>query len=330
MFFSKLITFATAALLSLAMASPSYGYGSPNSFDKFIVPGNATKPEGVAIQPNSPYFYTASTTNGIVYRGHLNNPQMKPFINGPGVAGMTSGVGLHIHGSYLIVAGGSSGIVFTYNIHTRALVHRFSNHLASNETFLNDLAIHPKTGDVYISDSTKDTLWHIPGAALAPSDTIDIDLTSFVTLSPIINYAPGFNGNGIVFSDDSHVILGDSNDATLFSICLSTKSITPVDLHGGWLGGVDGLVYKKPYLFSVNGFHGNPSDPGTDYITVIKLANNGVSGNVVGNVTNPGLLKAPATIGLLPNEKEFLAVNFQGEADPPVLPYSLVRIPVEW
>ncbi|KAI5803727.1 hypothetical protein EDC01DRAFT_762647 [Geopyxis carbonaria] len=328
MFFSKLTALATASLLALTAASPSYG--SPKSINKFKLPGNTTKPEGVAIQPNSPYFYTASTTDGTIYRGHLNNPQMKPFINGSEVAGMVAGVGLHIHEPYLIVAGGPSGTVFTYNIHTRSLVHRFSNHLAANETFLNDLAIHPESGDVYISDSTKDILWKIPGTSLAPSDTTDIDLTPFVTLSPAINYAPGFNGNGIVFTDDSHVILGDSSDMALFSICLSTKSITPVDLHGGWLGGVDGLVYKKPYLFSMNGFHGNPSDPATDYITVIKLAKNGVSGNVVGNITNPELLKAPATIGLLSNKKEFLAVNFQGETDQPVLPYSIVRIPIEW
>lgn len=68
-------------------------------------------------------------------------------------------------------------------------------------------------------------------------------------------------------------------------------------------------------------------------IDVIELSAPYLNGTVVGKIANDLLLK-PSTIDFVQGpgvaKKELLAANFQANAVEPVLPYSLVRVPIEY
>jgi hypothetical protein len=92
------------------------------------------------------------------------------------------------------------------------------------------------------------------------------------------------------------------------------------------LGAGDGLLYAAPYLFNVNGYH---TFPNSNYINVVEIKEPWREGKVVGNITNP-LMDGTSNIAFLNEGQEMLAVNYQGAAEVPDLPFSIVRIPVEW
>lgn len=85
------------------------------------------------------------------------------------------------------------------------------------------------------------------------------------------------------------------------------------------IGGPDGLLYDAPHLFSVNG----------KSIDVIKVDKTFSKGEVVGQIKNSLLIK-PSMADLLVGGKEMLVANCQEGAKKPVLPFTIVKIPVKW
>src|SRR3954452_23523555 len=178
---------ATAALAiaggGVASAKHRDGKDAPRLFT--LKPDPAANPEGVASDGRA--FYVSDTGSGAIYRGTLKSDTVSPYI--PGSTGR-SAVGLKIALAKLSAAGGSSGKITVYDPASKAQVASFDT---GSGGFLNDLAVTER-GDVYVTDSTRPTLWHVTGAQVrAGSGT-----PQALDVSSGIPYQTGFNLNGIV------------------------------------------------------------------------------------------------------------------------------------
>ena len=120
-------------------------------------PSTHGNPEGVAFDPSSGAFFVGATGDGTIYRGTLDNPVVTEYI--PGAPGKEA-VGMKVATGKLYVAGGFSGAVWVYDIATKQLVASFQT---GGGGMLNDLVV-TKTGDVFVTDSFRPTLWRITAA----------------------------------------------------------------------------------------------------------------------------------------------------------------------
>jgi hypothetical protein len=111
-------------------------------------------PEGIAWDDASRTFFVGAFNAGTIYRGGLDDPTVRPFVEGsPG----RSAVGLKVAAGRLYVAGGIYGDLKVYDVATKAQVGTFTT---GQGGFLNDLVV-TDTGDVWVTDSVRPMLWHL-------------------------------------------------------------------------------------------------------------------------------------------------------------------------
>ncbi|RPA98876.1 NHL repeat-containing protein [Choiromyces venosus 120613-1] len=304
------------SILTLATALPSPDPDAEYKISVYIVPGNNTFPEGIARQPNSPYFYVGSVTTGDIYRGSVYEKNLVKYITGS-TYGIINAVGMRVDcKDRLYVAGGPGGIVFVFDLHTKQLLHRFSNGLPQNTTLLNDLDID-QAGNIYITDTFQPTLFRIK-ASDVNRQTVDLPLEKWVDTTE----AFGTGGNGIVVTEDQKYLLvaADVNAGEIWRAVISSKKIDKVNFGGAVIGVPDGLLIRKNILYSVNSRH----EIG-QFIQVIKMDPGNLSGTATRRITSP-LFEKPSTIAF--DGPDLLVVNFQyGVPLPvPVLPFTVVRV----
>ena len=159
---------AVLAVLALAVgatvASAHKGHddkGGAKARTFTLKPDPAGNPEGVAFDKRSKAFFVGITTDGAIYRGTLGSDTVAPYI--PGAATGKSAVGLKVKRGKLYVAGGGTGSITVYDIATKAQVAKFET---GSGGFLNDLQV-TRNGDVYVTDSFRQTLWHVTGEQVA-------------------------------------------------------------------------------------------------------------------------------------------------------------------
>jgi DNA-binding beta-propeller fold protein YncE len=231
-------------------------------------------PEGIAADNESGAFYVSSFSDGSIFRGDVTEEDVKPFLAG-GQDGRTQAIGLKLDDEgRLYIAGGFTGKVFIYDTASKELVRSFD---AQGAGFLNDLAINPQTGDIYITDSFVPILWRISGGQLEPW----LDLDDPPNQSDPIPYTPGqFNLNGIVATPDGRYLLTvQSYTGKLYRIDTRTKQVREIEID---LRGVtpltqgDGLVLTNNTLYVINN---------QGFVTKIALKNNFNSGEVEGNTS---------------------------------------------
>lgn len=219
--FTFIALFAILLAFPIALALPN-SHKTHSPINSYIIPGNNTYPEGIARQPNSPYFYTGSTTDGTLYRGDIRKPEVEVFIP-PNADGSSPPLaGMKVDRGRLYIATGPTGVILVYDIESRELLHRFKTNL--NGTLLNDLAI-AADGTVYVTDSYLPNIYHIPKSKI--SGTVDQELEVFIGQTGFI-YANGI----VVTPDQQYLIVGDWVQRELYRISLKTKSIDKIDLGG--------------------------------------------------------------------------------------------------
>ncbi|PWW80661.1 NHL repeat-containing protein [Tuber magnatum] len=305
------------SILSLVTAVPAPDPNGDREISVYIVPGNRTFPEGIARQKNSPYFYVGSVTTGDIYRGSVYEKHLVHFITGS-THGLTNAVGMKIDcEDRLYVAGGASGTLFAFDLHTKKLLHRFSNGfgLDANATLLNDLDID-EAGNVYITDSIRPTVFRV-GASEVNRPTVDLALEKWTDLTGTMG--PG--GNGIVVTEDQrHLLVANVYAGEIWRVVISSRKVDKVDLGGTGIGGPDGLLIRDNILYSVNAFQ----EIG-QFIRVIEMRPGYLSGTQVRNITSE-LFERPSTVAFDGND--LLVVNFQYGVVIPVLPFTVVRVPI--
>src|SRR5829696_3563361 len=98
---------------------------------RYILPGNAVFPEGIAFEQSTGYFYVSSTQDGTIFRGTLAEEMTEVFLPG-GQDGRTFVAGLEVDDNgRLFAAGGATGMMFVYSTETGELLGSFDNNQAT-------------------------------------------------------------------------------------------------------------------------------------------------------------------------------------------------------
>jgi sugar lactone lactonase YvrE len=306
---------ALVVVVGLGSTSAAVGQ-TPSSYS---LPGNAVFPEGIALQPRTNNFFVSSTTDGTIFRGQLAQGATQVFLP-PGGDGRTAAVGLRVsRRGRLYVAGGATGLIFVYNVATRALIGRFDTG-AAPQRFLNDIAIAPN-GDAFVTDSMRPVLYRIPYAAVQTPSTATQTAEPWLnfTGTPLQYTSPGVNLNGIVATDNGrYLIVAQTNTNKLFRIEIATKAVVEINL-GGVPVGADGLLLQGRTLHAV----ARPD------IAKILLSTDFLQGTVFSRTNYLGL-RFPTTIALARNM--LLVVNSQFDRRAPglspTLPFTVSSVPV--
>jgi Cu-Zn family superoxide dismutase len=299
---------------TLAGAAP-LNDDEPRKPDRYILPGDAVFPEGIAFQDSTGNFYVSSTTDGTILRGHFKNEQAEVFLPG-GQDGRTTAIGLKVdRHDRLFISGGGTGKVFVYDTKTKTLLASFSNN--ATPTFVNDVIV-TRDGTAYFTDSLSPFLYKVTAdksGQFSFERWLDFTGTALV-------YQTGFNVNGIVATrNDKYLIVVQSNTGKLFRITIATKEVVEIDLGGATVTAGDGLLLRGTALYVARNSAG--------IIAKVRLSNNYTKGRVVSETTDPSF-GFPTTIAYARNR--LLVVNSQFDRRPtgtPVLPFTVssIRIP---
>ena len=241
---------ALAAGATVASARGGHDHGGKDAKARLFTltpdpetdPGN---PEGIAFDKRTRSFYVGITTDGAIYRGSLESDEVQRVIEG---AEGKSAVGLKTKRGKLYVAGGGTGSITVYDLASKAQVAKFET---GQGGFLNDLVV-TRGGDVYVTDSFRETLWHVTAEQVEAGSGTPQPLD----VSAIPYEAGQFNANGIVARSSSKLIVVDSNSGKLFRIKLGDDgdSIDSIDeITGATVLGGDGLLLDRGKLVVVQG-----------------------------------------------------------------------------
>jgi hypothetical protein len=261
-------------------------------------------PEGVAWDGR--FFYVGATGDGTIYRGTLGDPTVHTFISG--ATGRVS-VGMKASGHKLYVAGGATGTIFVYDLKNPTTAPVTIDTGAGG--FLNDLVV-TQTGDVYVTDSFRPTLWHVAADQVKPGGTVDP-----ISVSPEIAYTAGaFNLNGIVASPGGRELLVvNTADGKLYRIRFHGGSArTIIRVHARALVGGDGMIMDDGKLVVVRG------DPAT--LTLLKPTSTHFRAHLVQVFTNP-TLRGPSTVAV--TQQRYLVVNADFATSTP--PFTISGVP---
>jgi Cu-Zn family superoxide dismutase len=287
--------------------------------DRYVLPGDAVFPEGIAYDERTGTVYVTSTADGTVFRGDVRDDTLAVFL--PGRAdGRTTAVGVAVdpRRQRLFVAGGETGRVFVYDTRTGALLASLAGGAAP--TFVNDVAVAPD-GAAYVTDSRSPFIYRVveEGGAFRLERWLDLTGTAVV-------YRTGFNLNGIeVAPGGRYLFTVQSNTGQLFRVDTRTRAVARVDLGGDGLPNGDGLFLRGATLYAVQNRDG--------VIAEVRLRGFGPgapSGRVVGRTGDPSF-RFPTT--LEEARGRLLVVNAQfdrrGPGLAPDLPFtvSVVRAP---
>jgi sugar lactone lactonase YvrE len=288
------VSFALA-LAALAAALPS----------QYTIPGGDVFPEGVSLRPGTDQFFVSSTGTGTIYRGTLDKPRLKVFLE-PGKNGRVVANGVRAGRDHLVVAGSVTGYIFVYDYGGR-LVRRFATGAGG---LINDVTIAPD-GDVYATDSTRGLLFRIPARAASKRTSATARLQPFMRLgdTPIGTYC-----NGLVPAGDRYLVVVGLSTGVLGRVDLETKRVRVVE--GVRVPAGDGLARTGRTLYAVNS---------ATKVTQFKLSRDWLSGTAVGDITSPSF-HFPTTVQVA--GKRLLVVNsqFDKRGKTPDLPFTVSAV----
>ncbi|MEH0935009.1 superoxide dismutase [Micromonospora psammae] len=310
----KLLAAATAGLtvLTVAAPQPAAARGRPDTYVVSHDPG--VLPEGIAVAPDGT-MYVTSVATGAVYRGHVRQRTLRPFLPG-GADGRRSAAGVHLdRRGRLFVAGWDTGTLFVHAPDGTLLARRTAPGAA-----LNDLVV---TADaVHVTDSATGTIWR---AGLHGEEVGE--LVPWLTPAGF-PAAPGFL-NGIVATADGRIALvadqgtGVPGTERLWRVDLRTGTVGEVAVAGGQLG-ADGLLLTGDRLHGVVNFpdgHGGWSFA----VNLAILDADRRTARVVRQSRPAGLAQSPTTIAR--DGGRLLWVNSQLNAPAPRPPFTVTEVP---
>jgi Cu-Zn family superoxide dismutase len=281
--------------------------------DRYVLPGDEVYPEGVATLEGPDYFYVSSTTDGTIFRGQLREPEAEVFLPG-GADGRTTATGLAVDSERgrLLVSGGASGMVFSYDLATRELI---ASGMAEGAGFINDVALGPD-GSAYFTDSMTPVIYRLPADAsgeVTPEVWLEFEGT-------VLEYQEGFNLNGIATTPSgAYLIAVQSNTGKLFRISIDGGEVVEIDLGGATVMAGDGLEVQGHLVTVVRNALG--------LLTTVRMSDDYSSGEVWTEFTDPSFM-FPTTAAYL--DGRLLVVNSQfsaRESGNPSLPFTVSSIP---
>lgn len=302
---------------SAPLAAQSGSQRGRDSISYTFPAADVVYPEGIGFHAGNGDFFVGSTVNGAVYRGNARrgNRQLELFLPG-GSDGRTDVRGMKVNPQgQLFLAGGATGTMWMYDAVTGRFLSTFSN--GAQGSFVNDVAIAPD-GAAYFTDSNVPLLYRIKADA---QGVYRFEVWRDLRDTPI-QYAQGFNLNGIVATPDGkYLITVQSNTGKLFRIATDTKDVTEITLAGGdRMTAGDGLLLDGQTLHVVRN--------SLNLIVQLRLAPDYSSGQQIGSFTDPSFA---FTTTIARADDRLLVVNSQfnrRNTNDPVLPFTISSVPL--
>lgn len=294
--------------------------GRPSTY---TLPGARVFPEGIARKRGSQRFFVGSTTDGTIFRGHLDSGALLPFA-APGADGRTTAVGMSADTEdRLFVAGGATGKVFVVDADNGATIRVLDTQPRGAATFLNDVAVDGDTA--YVTDSMRPVIFRVLSDGGLPNEDADNandvgEITPWLDLrGTAFRYRQGFNANGIVTANRGRLlIVVQTNTGRLFRIDTRTRRVSRIALRGGArVPNGDGLVLVGDTLYVIRNAQ--------EQIAQITLSSTRRSGRIRRRITS-GRLRFPTTA--IRDGRRLLVVNsqFNRQNATPSLPFSVVAV----
>ena len=213
----------------------------------------------------------------------------------------------------LWLSGGRTGRMHVVDAKTGRVIKQFTT--TGTGSLINDVAI--AEGGAYFTDTLRPILWRVTFTSTAIGE---LELWLDFTGTALV-HAQGANLNGITTTADGRsLIVGQMNKGLLFRIDLADRKVTPLDLAGETVTGVDGLWRDGTTLWVVR-------QPEAEIVTV-RLSEKADRGTVVSRFKDPALLW-PATC--VKAGDRLLVVNTQfnkRSTGDPRLPFQVVGVPL--
>jgi len=307
---AALATAATTAVSALLLAAPTAATAAdrPACFPGTVSLPTGSLPEGIAAGRGTTY-YAGSRADGSIVRGDLRTGRRTVLV--PGVAGRVAvGMVYDARTDRLWVAGGATGAVTAYDGTTGEELGRWT---VPGSGFLNDVEI--TRGAAYVTDSSVQRLVVVPlgrhGKLPAADGATTLPLTGDLV------YGAGFNANGIRALSGGALVVTQSSTGDLYRVDPRTGVTDRIEVAGRDLTAGDGLVLRGRTLYVVYGFS-------TDSAAVVRLAPDGRSGKVVGEVGDPDLDRP--TTGILSAGALYLVNGRFENPSPATADYQVVRV----
>lgn len=306
--FTVLVAVAMVLVGGQAVAQPAVQQHGKGNFPEVIALPNGFAPEGISIGRGTS-FYVGSLVDGAIYRGDVRTGRGTVLV--PGAAGRVA-VGTEVDKrNRLFVAGGPTGAARVYDAGSGRLLASYQ--LATRASFINDVVVTREAA--YFTDSVNPVLYVVPfgrhGRLPAPGGVRVLPLTGE------LQYAAGFNVNGIEASPDGRTLLVvQSNTASLFRVSARTGVTANVDLGGVPLTAGDGLLLRGRTLYAVQNQ--------LNRIAVITLDRGYRSGTVTRTITDSDF-DVPTTVAALGSSLYAVNARFGTEVTPDTT-YSVVRV----
>ena len=295
------LVIATLALAAFALPTEAV-HARGKAFAKTVPALTGAPPEGFAIGKGSTAYN--SSIDGSIYKVDLRSGKGEILVEAePSFVlpfslfdGDCYKLGMRVdpRSNYLFVAGCQVGNAMVFDADTGEKIADYE--LAPFGTVINDLAI---TRDaVYFTDFsglTGPLLYRLPlsGNGRLPESTaiLPIALTGdFATddqLGQDPAEDPGYKANGIVATPNGKtLIVGNSNNAQIYRVDPATGQSDRIVVDPPLVGFLDGIVLHNRTLYILTPF-GDGSGP--DWIQVVELDKEMLSGKRVGVITDPDM-----------------------------------------
>jgi Cu-Zn family superoxide dismutase len=278
---------------------------------RYVLPGAAVFPEGIAYDQRTGTIYVTSTTDGTIYCGDYRAEVLARCFEGA-AGGRQTAVGIDVGSEgQLFVAGGQTGRVFVVSATGAPLATLTAT---TGPSFVNDVAV--VRGDTaYVTDSNNPVVYRVypSGGAYVLEPWLPLAGT------PIV-YGPGFNLNGIAASPDGRTLyVVQSNVGALFAIDVATRTVTRIATDGIDLTNGDGLEVRGNSVYVARNANGT--------IVELRLSGRDDSATLVSQTTDPSF-RYPTTF--VEARGRFLVVNSQfdkrGPGLTPELPFTVSAI----
>ncbi|MGZ3688321.1 MAG: SMP-30/gluconolactonase/LRE family protein [Bdellovibrionota bacterium] len=277
--------------------------------------GSGLYPESLAYRPSTQTLYVGGDGDGSIQT--VSRDGKSALLQQPGTDGRegTLGVKIDEERDRLWVVDVKTVSIYTLSTNTLLRKAALSEAAQVAKPGLNDLAIDPKTGDAYITDSFNPSIYRVSGVSLALSKWRDVSTVPFNEQDGV-----AYNLNGIVFSPDLKSLISvKTNDGTLWNIPLDGSEISQIPTTALLLRG-DGLAWGKgQQLYVARNF--------VNKISVVDFSLERAIKPVM-DLEVPGLGN-PTGIAFVDGESPAIFVtNSQFWADSPVLPFTLSRVEI--
>ena len=279
--------FATLVLAAWSLPA-QIALAGDKPFAKTVPALTGAPPEGFTIGNGSTAFN--SSVDGSIYKVDLRSGKGEVLVPAEPNFDIWSecyklGLRFDPRSNYLYVAGCQVGNAMVFDADTGEQIMDYQ--LAPFGTVINDLAI---TRDaVYFTDFTAPFLYRLPlsrnGQPSGASGVLPIPLSGDSNGDPM---ASPLTANGIVATPNGDtLIIGDSATAQIYRVDPATGHSDRIIVDPPLVGFIDGIVMHKGLLYILTPF--GDGFPGPDWIQVVALDKEMLTGTRVGIITDPDM-----------------------------------------